>query len=303
MLPAFFRQHSRLVLGFLVLTFPILLVTSESLTSNNDIETWLPEKAPVRQIYDGFKDRFGAEELVLVGLPGEDTEAVVDEELVEAVCKRIESLPGIRVCWSPYRLMSIMADLGVERDEARKRLEGLSATRGPDGLIGIAALLFVFCLVTGILLAVILGLKETALAKEVEFTETLVHQGEIFIFLGLQWLKFVVLTSLTLCVACLSQSSLYTMVVSFLGILACQLQYLAAEIHADAQTTLGKGFGWLLKTLVPNLQIYSLGDRMVLTSAIEPLPPGTYSMICVFSLLYTSVFFGLAYLFFRNREI
>ena len=170
-------------------------------------------------------------------------------------------------------------------------------------LFGIAALLFVFCLVTGILLAVILGLKETALAKEVEFTENLVHQGEIFIFLGLQWLKFIVLTSMTLCVACLSQSSLYTMVVSFLGILACQLQYLAAEIHADAQTTLGKGFGWLLKTLVPNLQIYSLGDRMVLTSATEPLPPGTYSMICIFSLLYTSVFFGLAYLFFRNREI
>ena len=125
MLPAFFRQHSRLVLGFLVLTFPVLLVTSESLTSNNDIETWLPEKAPVRQVYDGFKDRFGAEELVLVGVPGEDTEEVVDEELVEAVCKRIESLPGSRVCWSPYRLMSIMDDLGVERDEARKRLEGL----------------------------------------------------------------------------------------------------------------------------------------------------------------------------------
>ena len=141
MLPAFFRQHSRLVLGFLILTFPVLLVTSESLTSNNDIETWLPEKAPVRQVYDGFKDRFGAEELVLVGLPGEDTKEVVDEELVEAVCKRIESLPEIRVCWSPYRLMSIMDDLGVERDEARKRLEGLSATRGPDGLVGIAALL------------------------------------------------------------------------------------------------------------------------------------------------------------------
>ncbi len=141
MLPAFFRQHSRLVLGFLVLTFPYLLVTAESLTSNNDIETWLPTEAPVRRIYDDFKERFGAEELVLVGLPGEDTEAAVDEELVEAVCERIESLPEIRVCWSPYRLMSIMDDLGVERDEARERLEGLSATRGPDGMIGIAALL------------------------------------------------------------------------------------------------------------------------------------------------------------------
>jgi len=141
MLPEFFRRHSRLVLGILALSFPYLFFTAESLTSNNDIETWLPGEAPVRQIYDGFKERFGAEELVLVGLPGEESEGAVDEELVEAVCERIEALPGIRVCWSPYRLMSIMQDLGVERDEARNRLEGLSATRGSGGLIGIAALL------------------------------------------------------------------------------------------------------------------------------------------------------------------
>ncbi len=141
MLSAYFRQHSRLVLGFLVLTFPFLFVTAESLTSNNDIETWLPGEAPVRRVYDGFKERFGAEELILVGLPGEETDGAVDEALVEAVCERIEALPGVRVCWSPYRLMSIMEDLGVDRDEARDRLEGLSATRGPDGLIGIAALL------------------------------------------------------------------------------------------------------------------------------------------------------------------
>ncbi|MEE3366891.1 MAG: MMPL family transporter [Planctomycetota bacterium] len=141
MLPEFFRRHSRVVLGFLVLTFPFLFVTAESLTSNNDIETWLPGEAPARQIYDGFKERFGAEELILVGLPGEESDSAVDEQLVEAVCERIEALPEVRVCWSPYRLMSIMEDLGVDRDEARDRLEGLSATRGPDGLIGLAALL------------------------------------------------------------------------------------------------------------------------------------------------------------------
>ena len=61
--------------------------------------------------------------------------------MVESVCERIEALPGVRVCWSPYRLMSIMEDLGVDRDAARDRLEGLSATRGPAGLVGIAALL------------------------------------------------------------------------------------------------------------------------------------------------------------------
>ena len=48
MLPEFFRRHSRFVLGILILTFPYLFFTAESLTSNNDIETWLPGEAPRR---------------------------------------------------------------------------------------------------------------------------------------------------------------------------------------------------------------------------------------------------------------
>jgi len=170
-------------------------------------------------------------------------------------------------------------------------------------LLGIASLLFFFCLITGVLLSVVLGIKETALSVESESTPNLVRQIEIFQFLGLQWLKFVVLTALTLCVASLSQSSLYTMVVSFLAILTCQLQHLAGEIYIEAESVAGRAFAWLLNTLVPNLQIYNVGDRMVLSSVIDPLPSGTLWDICIYSIIYIAVFFGLAVLFFRNREI
>ncbi|MBT5378032.1 MAG: ABC transporter permease subunit, partial [Opitutae bacterium] len=92
-------------------------------------------------------------------------------------------------------------------------------------LFGIATLLFFFCLSTGILLSFLLGIKASELARESNLTENLVNQIEIFQFLGLQWLKFIVLTAMTLCIAGFSRSSLYTIVVTFLAILVCQLQH------------------------------------------------------------------------------
>lgn len=141
MLASFYRHRARLLVGLLCLSFPYVLLTGESIGSNNDIETWLPGEAPVRSVYDNFKERFGAEELIVIGLPGDESQQALDESLVEAVCQRLEALPGIRTCWSPYRLAAIMEGLGVEPDEALRRLEGLSMSPGDGGLIGIAALL------------------------------------------------------------------------------------------------------------------------------------------------------------------
>ena len=123
MLASFYRHRARLLVGLLCLSFPYGLLTGESIGSNNDIETWLPGEAPVRSVYDNFKERFGAEELIVIGLPGDESQQALDESLVEAVCQRLEALPGIRTCWSPYRLAAIMEGLGVEPDEALRRLE------------------------------------------------------------------------------------------------------------------------------------------------------------------------------------
>lgn len=136
MLSKFYRRYSVHLLWIVALSFPYFFYKAETLPANNDIETWLPEKSAVRAQYDEFRSTFGAEELILVGLPRESC----GERLAEALCLRIEALPGIRQCWSPARMQAVMRDLGVSDREIRKRLEGLTVSADGD-LIGLVALL------------------------------------------------------------------------------------------------------------------------------------------------------------------
>jgi ABC-2 type transport system permease protein len=169
-------------------------------------------------------------------------------------------------------------------------------------LLGVQFLVLLFCLLTGVILTGLLTWEEHVLLLDSEKTN-IVYQSEVFLFLGVQWLKFSVIASLTLFIACLSRSSLYAMFVAFLAIIACQLQYLAAEMYADAETQIGLWFAWFLKTVVPNLQIYNIGDWLVLESKSGELPEGTYLDILKYSAVWYLVFFGLAALFFKDREI
>ena len=132
---------------------------------------------------------------------------------------------------------------------------------------------------------------------------SLVKINEVYLFVILQWLKFSIIIALTLCVASLSQSSLYTMAVSFLAILACELQYLANDIYLDAESTFGRALGWVLKTIVPNLSIYNLGNQLGLNDNTAVCSAGFLFNICLHLIFYTSTFFALAVFFFRNREI
>jgi len=169
-------------------------------------------------------------------------------------------------------------------------------------LLGVQFLLLLFCLLTGIILTGLLTWEEKLLL--LNSTESnLVNLGEVFIFLGVQWLKFSVIAALSLFIACLSRSSLYAIFVSFLAIIACQLQYLASEMYANAETQLGLWFAWFLKTAVPNLQIYNIGDWLVLESNKEEIPQGTLINILKYSAIWYITFFGLSVLFFKDREI
>ena len=136
MLSSFYRRYSTHLLWLVGLSFPYLLVTAESLPSNNDIETWLPMESEVRVTYDSFKRKFGAEEVVLIGLEADQHAP----ELIDAVCARLEALPTVRCCWSPDRMSEAMSELGVSEDEIHKRLRGLSISRDGE-MIGLVALL------------------------------------------------------------------------------------------------------------------------------------------------------------------
>jgi len=136
MLSRFYKRFSSIILWAVALSFPYLLYESQSIPCNNDIETWLPRESPVRATYEQFKRDFGVEETILIGLDRN----VAGDDLIEAVCGRIERLPGVRRCVSPQRLQAIMSQTGVPEAESRSRLQGLALSKD-EKLAGLVVLL------------------------------------------------------------------------------------------------------------------------------------------------------------------
>ncbi len=129
------RRNALLVVGVSLLLLPLLALEGESLPSNNNVETWLPEDSQVRREYDFFKESFGGEEMILIGLPMAE-----DDPLVEAIAGRIDERPEFRVCWSPARMRREMESMGVEADRAQSQVTGLTLA-ADGGLVGLAAFL------------------------------------------------------------------------------------------------------------------------------------------------------------------
>ncbi len=121
MISSFYKKYSRQLIWGVFCTLPILTFLAESLPSNNDIETWLPNDSDVRIVYDRFKAEFGAEEVILVAVQ----EGLNQPLLIEATASRIETLPTVRQCWTPQRLKKILTELKVEPGEIDQRLNGL----------------------------------------------------------------------------------------------------------------------------------------------------------------------------------
>ncbi len=121
MISNFYRRYSRPLLILLMVSFPYLYWKAHSERSNNNVETWLPEETQVRQNYEQFKQDFGIEEVVLLGL----RTGSADEALVEALAARFESLDGVRECLTASRVTERMQELGVEKSEAERRVTGL----------------------------------------------------------------------------------------------------------------------------------------------------------------------------------
>ena len=136
MLTTLYQRHGRWLLVLAAIAFPFLAWQGESMPSNNDIETWLPIESEVRSTYEMFKQEFGAEEVILVGLPNLSP----DDPLVESVAERLSQLPGIRHCWSPNRFGQAMRELSVSEEKITERLTGLAIAKDKR-MLGLVALL------------------------------------------------------------------------------------------------------------------------------------------------------------------
>lgn len=135
MLSTIYHKYGLRLLLLTLAAFPVLHFYAETIPSNNDIEAWLPEKSGVRVTYEEFKARFGAEEVILIGLDSD-----LGDELIESVAGRIERQPGVRRCWSPHRMREVMHDLNVADADIAQRLSGLFLSK--DGQrVGLVAML------------------------------------------------------------------------------------------------------------------------------------------------------------------
>ncbi len=173
-------------------------------------------------------------------------------------------------------------------------------------LLGAQLLMLAFVLTVSLVLAGILYWRESVimarLGTEAFADERLIRYGDVWLFGLLQWLKFGLIAAITLFVASLSHTNLYTIVVSFFVLMICQLQYIARDAYAGMEAGLGRVLVQLLGLVFPNFQIFNVGDQL-LFAAQDGLPLGTLLRVVLYALVYTVAFLLLAQLNFRRREI
>lgn len=173
-------------------------------------------------------------------------------------------------------------------------------------LLGVQLLMLTFMLLISLVLAGILYWRESALMGQLsteDFSEGgILRYSDIFLFGFLQWLKFGLLSAMTLFVASFSNTNLYTIIVSFCILVVCQLQYIARDAYAYMEPGVGRLLVQGLGLVFPNFQLFNVGDQLLFMNK-ESLPPGTAVQMTLYACVYIFAFLILAQLSFRRREI
>lgn len=171
-------------------------------------------------------------------------------------------------------------------------------------LFGVALMLLAFTVLMSFLLALMLWLREGDLVNRfpAEFPDgRVVNYDGIAAFALLQWLRFCILSAITVFIASFSNTNLYSVVVAFFITLICQLQYIAADYWGGIANPVARWSVYCLSLIFPNLQLFNVGD--VLVAGDSGLPIATVAAIGGYAVIYISAFIGLAVFSFRTREI
>ncbi|MGK0310044.1 MAG: ABC-type transport system involved in multi-copper enzyme maturation permease subunit [Lentimonas sp.] len=170
---------------------------------------------------------------------------------------------------------------------------------------GASMLMFVFTTVIMLVLSGILYWRESELMLrlgEAFIQGRLVRYNDLIIFGLLQWIKFSVLSAVTLFIASFSNTNLYTIVVSFFMLIICQLQYIARDAYASIENIFIQWLVRLLGLVFPNFQLFNVGDQLVF-GPDQLLSQEVVLMIVGYGLIYTVAFILLAQVNFKRREI
>ena len=170
-------------------------------------------------------------------------------------------------------------------------------------LLGVFAVVGVFCaLTTGLLLALIYNRETSLMASNPEAFEAgrLIHYGDLLLMGVLQWLKFGVLAAITLLVASFSNTNLYTVVMGFFMLVICHLQYLARDAYSHVSALPLRLLVQGLSYVFPNFQVFNLADQIGIGHGIDAF---VFVRVGGYALIYIAVFGGLAVYSFSQREI
>jgi len=113
-------------------------------------------------------------------------------------------------------------------------------------------------------------------------------------------LKLILTAAITLFFCSFSRTQLFSVVIAFLAVLICHLQYLAQDAWREAESSVVRGVAWVFAVGLPNFQIYSLGDA---AADGQSIPMATVALVLAYTAFYVLVFQVLAWLCFDRREI
>lgn len=161
---------------------------------------------------------------------------------------------------------------------------------------------FVICLILGGILywreSVIVG----GLGDSTVLTGPLIRYGDVFLFGFLQWMKFGILTAITLFISSFASTSLYTIVVSFFVWVICQLQYIAREARIEMEAGVERTLLEVASLVFPNFELFNIGEQMVF-QVEQTCPPGSILRITAYGFVYAVALILLAQMNFCRREI
>lgn len=170
---------------------------------------------------------------------------------------------------------------------------------------GVWTLLGVFTLIMTGLLALVLALRQPALAQAAVargMPEPFLSLSGLGIFALLQWLRLGIVATMTLAFTSFSQTYLYAVVVSFCGLLIAQLQYILQDVAVSEKSSVLIKFGAsALTKMLPNLQLFNLGPQLTLSA--RGVPAGTLGEIFGYGSIWIAVLLVITVWFFRNREM
>lgn len=166
--------------------------------------------------------------------------------------------------------------------------------------IGIALVLAVF---TAALVLVLIGVVyfHASMSPGPAQQASLSYLG--FVYGGiLQWVKFLLLSAITLCICSFANTQLYAVMVALFVLLVCQLRYLVRDYGNTIDGITLNYVVMLLGYLFPNFQLFNAGNVFLFHHA-RGMPLSTLASIVGYGFMYSVFYLGMAVWRFGKRDL